>query len=239
MPLRVLPGATRVVHLIARSSSSGNPYHVMTTGSVQIGVAALPFEAGAPSADQHLVVPVPHGALVAVVGGLDRSKQACQAASVAVETLKQRPDDSLSVLLLRCHEALQGTCGVALGLAMLDARSEIMSWLGVGNVWGSCFSRKDRLLACREFLLPRRGVVGLRLTLFQPTHVSLQPDDTLVFATRGVRADAVRNLPASRGAQQIADDLLVRHGTDADGALVLVARYAGCKSSPEQEPRAP
>ncbi len=197
-------------------------------GMLEIGGASFALDARTPSGDQYLIAPFVHGTLVAVVDGLGHGDAAAQAASLAVETLKRSSDDTPAVLLFRCHEALHGLCGVSLSLALFDDRSGVLSWLGIGNVWGSLFrfGSQQYLLSCR-FLLARAGLVGVQLPSLKHDAIVLRPKDTLVFATNGIHRRAGWEAPVVGTAQHTAEEILSRHKTGGDDAVVLVARFLG------------
>src|ERR1700758_2355608 len=85
------------------------------------------------SGDAHLVLDIPDGLLVSVVDGLGHGPDAAAAAQTALAALRAGPKD-VQLLLRHCHEALRGTRGVVMTLAIFEARRRRLSWVGVGNV---------------------------------------------------------------------------------------------------------
>jgi phosphoserine phosphatase RsbX len=55
----------------------------------------------------------------------------------------------------------------------------------------------------------------------------LRSGDLLILATDGVRTGFTSQVRLSDPPQQVADDILARHGKSTDDALVLVARFLG------------
>lgn len=170
------------------------------------------------------MVRFPRGTLVAAADGLGHGKEAARAANLAVDSLQGSPGDAPPQLLRRCHAALNGTRGVVLSVASFDHDRGSMSWLGVGNVWGGLFPLDRNSSPRRRILLLRSGVVGVQLPSLLPEVLSVRPGDTLLFATDGIRGDSILELPAGVPAQRLAEELLVRHQTGTDDALVFVAR---------------
>src|SRR5437764_14087643 len=51
-------------------------------------------------------------------------------------------EDSVILLVGRCHKRLRSTRGVVMSLASFDARESIMTWIGIGNVAGLLLRRE-------------------------------------------------------------------------------------------------
>src|SRR5207247_9958290 len=73
----------------------------------------------------------------------------------------------------------------------------------------------------------RGGIVGAELPRLHPVVLAIAPGDTLFFATDGIREGFAEGLSPEAAPQQLADQILARHGKGTDDALVLVARYLG------------
>src|SRR6267154_948379 len=81
--------------------------------------------------------------------------------------------------------------------------------------------------APRAGLVTRGGIVGSELPRLHPVVLPIAPGDTLIFATDGIREGFAEGLAPEAAPQQLADQILARHGKGTDDALVLVARYLG------------
>jgi phosphoserine phosphatase RsbX len=180
---------------------------------------------GQESGDLHLVAPLPHGALVALIDGLGHGAGAAEAARQAVSLLLERPHASVGQLFEHCHEGLRKTRGAVMSVATLDSKHSTIAWGGVGNVEGvllpSTPDRKRGAIGCRG------GVVGYRLPPLKVDTLPLFPRDLLVFVTDGIGDDFVRAIPVEESPQLIADTVLAKCGKGSDDALVLVVRYLG------------
>lgn len=204
----------------------------MTGWTLEVGTAAVARGGDGESGDRHLVLPFAGrtGALLAVVDGLGHGKEAAQAADLALSALRMLPQEPPARLVRRCHEVLRGTRGAVMSIASLDGDRGRMCWLGVGNVWGSLFLSDPRASPRQRYLLLPGGVVGLRLPALQPAVVAVQPGDTLLLASDGIRADLIQDLPGSLPVQRLAEEVLAGYRSGSDDALALVARVARAQS---------
>src|SRR5213593_1889036 len=196
---------------------------------IEWGVATLALPGETQSGDRHLVKPVGSTVLVGVVDGLGHGAEAASAAQAAVAVLERHATESPLRLIERCHRALQGTRGTVMSVALFARRERSMTWLGVGNVEGLLLSGDGaaRSGSPRASLVTRGGIVGSALPRLHPVVLPIAPGDTLFFATDGIREGFAEGLSPEAAPQQLADQILARHGKGTDDALVLVARYLG------------
>jgi len=181
------------------------------------------------SGDRHVVVSTPTGVLVAVMDGLGHGNEAATAADVAVQTVKQCARDSLIRIIKSCQEKLLRTRGVALSLASIDANNSVMTWLGVGNVEGRLLRKNSATSPHRDvkMLLLRAGIVGQRLPPLYAASVSLELNDTLIFATDGIASGFLDKVIPNEPTEWTAERIMTQCSKGNDDALVLVARYIG------------
>jgi len=191
------------------------------------GVATLTLPGERESGDLHLVKPVAGGVLVAVVDGLGHGAAAAAAARAAVATLNRHAQESVLPLLQRCHQALAGTRGAVVSVALFDRADGSMTWLGVGNVEGVLLYADAGERRGRERLVTRGGIVGSELPPLRAEVLAVAPGDTLILATDGIQSGFADDLAVEAPPQQLADQILTRSGKRTDDALVLVARYVG------------
>jgi negative regulator of sigma-B (phosphoserine phosphatase) len=205
----------------------------LKTPTLEWGVAAAPLPGQTESGDRFLVQPYEGGALVAVVDALGHGHRASQIATQAVDMMIRHARDSVTALILRCHEMLRDRHGATISLATFDWPSQRMTWLGIGNVAGVLFphSLQDEAPVMR--LLVRGGVVGGDLPHLRPTVIALAPGDTLIVATDGIQERFADQLPRDLPPQALAEHLFAHYAKSTDDALVLVVRY--CVSTNERE----
>lgn len=164
--------------------------------------------------------------MIAVVDGIGHGEEACRAAEAASGIVESYADENIVTLLRRCHEALRGSRGAVMSVAMFDFRQATMAWLGVGNVEGVLL-RSPLAQPARETLLLRAGVLGHQLPALQASAVRVYPGDTLIFTTDGIRNGFSLGPEHKNSPQQIADHILAEDSKGTDDSLVLVARYLG------------
>lgn len=185
---------------------------------------------GGPSGDLHVVVELPHGALLAVTDGLGHGPEAAAASERAAVILREQAERPLRELLESCHEALRRTRGAVMSLVYVDARSRRLEWCGVGNVEGVLLRARASGGRAAEGISNRGGVVGYRLPSIKVGTVPVFPGDVMILATDGIRAGFSSDVDVEAAPQAIADAIFARHARGTDDALVLVARYVGAAS---------
>jgi len=196
------------------------------------GVASRPKPGEKESGDRHVVVPFQGGTLVAVVDALGHGDEAAASAALAERALREGPMDSVISLVKHCHSALRGKRGVVMSLAKFQERPALLSWLGVGNVEGVLVTPPAFANASKSRLVTRGGVVGSSLPELRAEEVDLSGGGLLLFGTDGIDVAFGDDIDASTGEpQDMADQIMARHGKTSDDALILVARLPSAAAS--------
>jgi negative regulator of sigma-B (phosphoserine phosphatase) len=194
---------------------------------IEWGMAARNMKGQTGSGDSHLIRSFPNGILVAVIDGLGHGHEAAIAAKKAVASLSAAAHEPLFSLMNRCHKDLADTRGAVISLASLNFQKQTMTWLGVGSVEAILLRANPQATPVSQNLLLYSGVLGYRLPPLHESTISLEPGDTLILATDGVRRDFSEKLLLKDSPQKIADHIMEKSGKDTDDALVLVVRYLG------------
>lgn len=197
----------------------------VTSPLIEWGVGTRALDNGAVSGDLHVIAPFPGGVLAAVIDGLGHGPEAATAAVAAAQVLQSYPDEDLTLLLKRCHEALRSTRGVVLSAACIRAADHTMSWAGIGNVEGVLYRADSAAKPAREALLLRGGVVGYQIPPLREVVLGIRAGDMLLLATDGIGYHFSNLSPIGQDPQDVADDILTRYGKRTDDALVLAVRY--------------
>jgi negative regulator of sigma-B (phosphoserine phosphatase) len=178
------------------------------------------------SGDAYLMLPHSRGVLLGVIDGSGHGPEAARATQLAVETLRNAPEQSVIPHLHRCHAALAGTRGVVMTLADYDQHDHTLTLCGVGNVEATLFRAHPAAGAARqETAFLRGGVVGDHLPEPVATTVPVYAGDVLVMASDGVRTDFTSEAVLRAPPRQSAGVILRKHARGNDDALVLVARF--------------
>ena len=196
---------------------------------IETGFAAAIAAGQSRSGDRHVVESSGGGVLAAVVDGLGHGVGAAEAAEAAAAVLARHAGEPPAALIRRCHEALRSTRGAVMSLACFNAHEGSMTWVGVGNVEGVLLRADPKASRRAESLLLVGGVVGSKLPLLHPSTISVARDDTLIFATDGIESSFAEDLTPSDPPQKITEKIIAMHRKKTDDALVLVARFVGCR----------
>lgn len=201
---------------------------VVMDSAIESAPALFTLPGQAESGDRHVIVPLPHGALVAVVDGLGHGDEAATAAERAVMTIElHAKHESLVDLVKRCHAALSGTRGAVMNLAMFDSREGTLTWIGVGDVHGRLLLKTNEPGYAEQSLLLRPGVVGQKLPRLQVSVTRVQPGDLVIFATDGIDPEFAEHISIDSSARDIAQHIVAHYCKRTDDALALVVRYLG------------
>jgi phosphoserine phosphatase RsbX len=194
---------------------------------LEVGIAARALAGERESGDRHVLCPFPGGVLVGVLDGLGHGQEAFEASRLACATLEEHAQESVSSLFALCHQRLRSARGVVMSLASFRNEEATMAWAGIGNVDGTLLRGDLNACPSREFLLQKAGVVGVQAPALDVAVLPIAPGDVLVLTTDGIRGLVLETVRPDLPSQQVANQVLRRHQTGKDDALVLVARYLG------------
>src|SRR3954462_13284912 len=148
------------------------------------GVAAQPAPQESVTGDAHLMLPTSTGLLFAVIDGSGHGPEAAHAAGLALNALREAPEQSVIAHLQNCHEALAGSRGVVMTLANYHQQERTLTLCGIGNVEAVLFrARPAEGGAKQASAMLRGGVVGSHLPEPFATTVPVFSGDVLVMAT--------------------------------------------------------
>jgi serine phosphatase RsbU (regulator of sigma subunit) len=193
----------------------------MAAGDILIAAAARAYPTEVVSGDVWHVDWIGTTCRIAVIDGLGHGPDAASAATRARDVIAAAPDVDAAEVLRRCHAALKGTRGAAVGIAGVDPAADRVAFAGIGNVEARLVTPE------RSTSLPSaRGIVGSVLPTVRPAVSRLGTDWLLLIHTDGVSdridvtdlTEAVRSDP-----QQLANALLTRWGRATDDATIVVA----------------
>jgi phosphoserine phosphatase RsbX len=197
---------------------------------IEVGVAGLTLPGESTSGDRHVFEPFSGGVLLAAVDGIGHGNEAAMAAEKACAILRAHASEPVIVLAERCHGGLRSTRGVVMGLAAFDTVHNLLTWLGIGNVQGVLRRFGLPIDGTEESLLLRAGMVGSQLPPLRASVLPVARGDTLILATDGVQSGFSCRIASAMAPQRAAQAILDSSSKGTDDALVLVARYQGCRT---------
>lgn len=167
-------------------------------------------------------------AFMFVIDALGHGPDAALVAAKARDALLESNGLSrLEDIFEHCHERLKGTRGAAMCLALLDAPSNTLTWLSVGNIQAVHMQRDRHGMPSFQALIMRGGVVGDRLPELRATRTPMNPGDMLLLASDGIGFDWHSAFSLNISPQQLSAKLMQEHCHGNDDALAFVVRYNG------------
>jgi negative regulator of sigma-B (phosphoserine phosphatase) len=167
-------------------------------------------------------------ALIGVLDGLGHGAPAAEAAVCGVQMLGDARGEPLAVLVQSCHRGLSNTRGVAMTLARIDFQTDMLSWVGVGNVAADLVAKHPAGLEVRSSVRLAGGIVGYHIPeVVAPQEFPIRPGDLLVVTSDGIAENHLDEIDFGAPALAIAEQILHRHAKDSDDAMVLTARHRG------------
>lgn len=193
-------------------------------GTIEWAVCTTAYPGQLRSGDAFLIQMTAAGVLVAVVDGLGHGDEAADVAEQALASLGRTAELSLVGSLTACHNALRGSRGVVMTLAVLDPERSQLAWLAVGNVDAVVLRRRHGRSENGCAVVLRAGVVGDRLPPLRDATIAMATGDTLIAVTDGISPAFVDDVDLSLDVRAQARGLHRRYSRIDDDALVLVAR---------------
>jgi negative regulator of sigma-B (phosphoserine phosphatase) len=177
--------------------------------------------------DRCTVAPFADGVTIALIDGLGHGHEAALASRVIAQAVERHAAENPEAVIARCHEDARSTRGGVMAVAQLDARTDTLSWAGVGNVEGILLRAGLSASTSRDALVARGGIVGPKLPRVQATTMPIARGDVLVFTTDGIKGGYASALSPHVAVDAIVDTVVARFAKDTDDVGVLVARYEG------------
>jgi negative regulator of sigma-B (phosphoserine phosphatase) len=198
------------------------------SGPIEWAVAGQPLPGEDESGDGWVVADTSGATLLGVIDGLGHGPRAAVAARHAAAVLGENPAEPLDALFVLCHQALGGTRGAAITVAVIDHVHATLAWLGVGNVAGSLVRTSPGGPMVQSSVMQRGGVIGHQLPeALRPVRTPIQPGDVLLLGSDGLATGFDDRPDLGQSAAALAQGILAHCAKGTDDALVLVARYRG------------
>jgi anti-sigma regulatory factor (Ser/Thr protein kinase) len=147
----------------------------------QVGAVCLPVAGEDLCGDAWNIGVGRDGIAICVADGLGHGPDAARASDPAVTFASERPDLGASSLMALAHEALRGTRGAAMAIAVIDEEKEQLGFVGIGNIAGCIF-----LDGTRRHLMSHNGIVGSNLRKVQEFTHAWQAGALLILHSDGI-----------------------------------------------------
>ena len=186
-------------------------------------VAGRPIPGAAVSGDRSVVFDAGDRTVIAAIDGLGHGTDAAVAAEVAGRVIEEHAGAPLETVFDLCHEAMAGTRGAAITLAVVSDGGQ-MDWLAVGNVEAVIIRGGQVGTGTVESVYHLPGVVGDRLPTLRTPTTRLERGDVLVLNTDGITGEYLADRGAIGPVDRAAARILAAHARSVDDALVIVSR---------------
>ena len=163
-----------------------------------------------------------HLVLAAIVDVLGHGPEAHEVAAETEKFLRGHWSDSVVGLMDQLHKHLAGSRGAGAGLCLVDRRSGLLRYTGIGNT-------VIRRFGSSELRLPSRaGILGNGRRSLKEEQMTLTPGDVVLLYTDGVKDRfQLQDYPQllHHTAEFIARTVIQRFGKDHDDATCIALRY--------------
>jgi len=116
-----------------------------------------------------------------VADGLGHGPEAATASLLAVDALLDNADKTPSRILQECHSKMKGSRGAAVAISNIDTESNLLNFIGIGNIAGSIYSKTKR-----QHLLSHNGIVGSNMHKTKEFVHDWSSDSILIMHSDGI-----------------------------------------------------
>jgi anti-sigma regulatory factor (Ser/Thr protein kinase) len=212
-------GTALVARIGNRPRSSERAPHPVSLDD-RLGVVCVPLRGETECGDAWRIVVGRQRVSVLLVDGLGHGPEAAATAAIAAEMFRRVASEAPEAALLALSEAMRGSRGAALSVAVIDQAARVTRFSGVGNVDGRVIA-----LAGTEHLTPQNGIVGHTMPAARCVNVFWPVGARLVMHSDGIttrwRLDAYPGLIAAHPAL-VAGVIYRDFGRERDDCTVLV-----------------
>lgn len=188
----------------------------------QVGAVLVPMHGESACGDAWAVECHSAGATFMVADGLGHGIEASRAAALAIEVLREHPEDAAIRLLERAHGRLRATRGAALAVIRHERERGEVVFAGVGNISVTVIDGESR-----RAMVSHNGIVGHNMARSEEYRYPWPRGALLVAHSDGLESRwdlAAFPGVVSHHASIIAATLYARHTRRRDDVVVMVAR---------------
>lgn len=189
----------------------------------EISHAILPRQGESVSGDACAVWNDGQRLVLLLADGLGHGAEAGAAAQKAIDCVSRYRAEDCNSLFARCDQALQGTRGAAMALAILDRSCGVVELAAVGNIRTVLVPVRGR---DRRFGAAR-GIVGAGYTALAPERFALTEGDVLALYSDGLPelAPLASHLQNVQSFETLAERLVRQWSRGLDDACLLLYRH--------------
>jgi serine phosphatase RsbU (regulator of sigma subunit) len=189
---------------------------------MQFGTVRRVLEDEKVCGDAYFIKAFENKVLITVIDGLGHGPDAAVAANTAVEYIKNNYKKGLTEIIKGCHKEMKKTRGAVIGIALIDLKSSILRYAGVGNIKAIVKSRTI------FWLVSQNGILGYNLSQVKEEEYPFNPGDLIVLHSDGISNELDLNLysPEFLGQhpQTIVERVMADFGSKRDDLCVVAAR---------------
>jgi anti-sigma regulatory factor (Ser/Thr protein kinase) len=156
---------------------------------------------------------------ILVVDGLGHGDLAAEASQRAVETFQNDPFEDARTLVGRMHSHMEGTRGAALALAQIDCETNVLNFVGVGNIASRVYS-KYTSTGC----VSTQGIIGSNVGTLKQFDYEWHSGDALLMHSDGIRSGAKLDETRLKPATMLAAEIYRDFSRLNDDATVVVVK---------------
>ena len=189
---------------------------------MQFGMVRRALEEEKVCGDAYFIKAFENKVLITVIDGLGHGPDAAVAANTAVEYIKNNYKKGLTDIIKGCHREMKETRGAVIGIALIDLKSSILRYTGVGNI--------AAIVKSRTMIRPNSlsGILGYNLSEVKEEEFPFNPGDLIILHSDGISNKLDLNLypPEFFGQhpQVIVERVTAEFGSKSDDLCIVAAR---------------
>ena len=194
-------------------------------GSISWAVEQRSKHPGSASGDGYLLRYIGPVLLAAVADGTGSGTAAAKAANQCLRCLSEAERPDLHQIFANVHQALEGTRGAALGVALISPDALTLEWAAIGDIDGVLRQGSSR----SESMIQRGGTLGLSFRGLLPQKRALKPPAVILLVSDGISRSYRSKLDASESAEDLARNTVLQHGRSNDDAIALALKIGAAQ----------
>jgi len=189
---------------------------------MQFGTVRRALEGQNVCGDAYFIKAFENKVLITVIDGLGHGPDAAVAANTAVEYIKNNYKKGLTEIIKGCHKEMKRTRGAVIGIALIDLKSSILRYAGIGNI--------EAIVKSRTMIRPnsQNGILGHNLSEVKEEEFPFNPGDLIILHSDGISKQFDLDLypPEFFGQypQTIVERVTAEFGSKSDDLCIVAAR---------------